>query len=210
MKDTAIKQWYNISVYVAGFLGLVLALGDWTFESKIILASTIFIFLQFFEEFAWPGGFAPMAMKVELKLDSSDPKEWPLNNLSAWYGNWWFALSVYFLALFLPDIHFLTLAVVLFSFAELLMHGLFFPIALKKIYNPGLLTTLIGLVPLSIAFFVGTDLSFSWLDYLLALGWIGLNYWLAFQSPIYKTLGKSSDRYAFSEEEVARGEKYLK
>ncbi|HFR3770816.1 TPA: HXXEE domain-containing protein [Streptococcus suis] len=66
----------------------------------------------------------------------------------------------------LPDVRFLTLAVALFTVAKLLMHGLFFPIALKKVYNPGLLTALIGLVPLSIAFFAGTDLSFTRLNYL--------------------------------------------
>ncbi|EFR43476.1 hypothetical protein [Streptococcus pseudoporcinus] len=132
MKNFLIRQWYNISVYVAGFLGLVLAVGNWSLEGKLILASTIFIFLHFFEEFGFPGGFPWVAIKVELKLEEDDATKWELNSLSSWFGNWWFALAVYILALLLPGVKFLTLAVFLFAFAELLMHGIFFPVSLKK------------------------------------------------------------------------------
>ncbi|WP_283205875.1 HXXEE domain-containing protein, partial [Streptococcus agalactiae] len=36
------------------------------------------------------------------------------------------------------------------AFAELAMHLFFFNLSLKKWYNPGLLTTLVGLVPVSV------------------------------------------------------------
>lgn len=136
MMTRLIKNWYFISVFMAGLFALVLGIGSWNWSQKMILVNTIFIFLHFFEEFGFPGGFPPIAMKTELKLASDDPTEWPLNHVSAWFGNWWFALSVYLLALCLPEVKFLTLTVALFSFAELAMHTLYFSAGTQKSLQP--------------------------------------------------------------------------
>lgn len=119
----------------------------------MILVSLIFSFLHFFEEFGFPGGFAGIAMKAELNIDVESPSDFPLNHVNAWFGNWWYAFAVYLLPLFFQKWHYMTLAVALFAFAELIMHGVFFPICIKKIYNAGLITTVIGLVPTSIIFY---------------------------------------------------------
>lgn len=211
MKKWIIKNWYLISAYIAGFFGLALALGDWSFTQKILLGSMIFIQLHFFEEFAFPGGFPWVGMKVEMRMVEDDPKKWPLNNLSAFWGNQWFAVAVYLLPLFIPQVRFLTLAVMVFAFAEILMHLVIFNIALKKWYNPGMFTAVFGLVPLSMAYLfktLGTGL-YTWLDLGIAIVWIGFNYWMAFRSPIYQALGKKSN-YAFSAEEVNRASRYMK
>ncbi|MCY7150905.1 HXXEE domain-containing protein [Streptococcus gallolyticus subsp. gallolyticus] len=210
MMTRLIKNWYFISVFMAGLFALVLGIGSWNWSQKMILVNTIFIFLHFFEEFGFPGGFPPIAMKTELKLASDDPTEWPLNHVSAWLGNWWFALSVYLLALCLPEVKFLTLTVALFSFAELAMHTLYFPLALKKVYNPGLITVLIGLAPMSVVYLLGQWQSFTIWDYLLALVWMFFQYWIAFRSPIYQKLGKYSQDYGFSKEEIARADWMMK
>lgn len=202
MKNYLIRNWYFISVFVAGLIGLALGLGDWDASQSMILVSMLFIFLHFFEEFGFPGGFAGMAVKAELKLDIDDPQKFPLNHANAWFGNWWYAFSVYFLALFFPNLRFMTLAVALFAFAEFAMHGLFFPIATKKIYNAGLITTLIGLVPASLIFLFGHISDFTGLDYLFAILWIAVNYWFAFRSPIYKGMEKYSQTYALTNEEA--------
>lgn len=211
MKNWIIKNWYLLSVYVASSFALILALGNWNFTQKILLCSIIFIQLHFFEEFACPGGFPWIGMKIELKMTENDPKKWPLNNASAFWGNQWFAVLVYLLPLFLPQIKFLTLAAIIFAFAELLMHLVYFNIALKTWHNPGIFTVVFGLVPLSVAYLYsiwGTGL-YSWLDLVIAFIWIVINYLIAFQSPIYKYLGKKTE-YSFSEEEVNRAAKYMK
>jgi hypothetical protein len=206
-----IKNWYYISVYIASIFTLLLALGDWSFTQKMIFASMIFIQLHFFEEFGFPGGFPWVGMKVELRIVDDDPRKWPLTNASAFWGNQWFAMAIYLLPLFLPQVKFLTLAVFVFAFFELLVHLIVFNVALKGLYNPGVLTTLFGLVPVSIVYLskiIGTGL-YSWVDLGIAFVWIVLNYWVAFRSPIYNAIGKKTE-YSFSEEEVNRAKRYMK
>lgn len=69
--------------------------------------------------------------------------------------------------LFCPNIPFLTLAVMIFAFAELAMHLFFFNLSLKKWYNPGLLTTLVGLVPVSVYYLAHDWKLYSGLDWFL-------------------------------------------
>ncbi|MGN0136668.1 HXXEE domain-containing protein [Anaerotignum sp.] len=151
-------------------------------------------------------------MRVERQIKDTNPQNWPFNQVSAMYGNLCFAVLVYILPFFLPDVRFLTLAAVLFAFAEVLMHGVVFNIALRDFYNPGLITSLFGLLPVSICYFVQTwgQHLYQGTDFLLAIVWIILNYWLAFLSPICKRLLQMNSRYAFTEEEVFRAERYIK
>lgn len=206
-----VKNWYLISVFIAGVYALILYFGDWNIREKMLLASSIFIFLHFFEEFAFPGGFPWVGMKVELGIKDNDPKDWPLNELNAMFGNWWFAVFVYLLPLFLPDVRFLTLAAALFAFLEVLMHLFFFNISLKTWYNPGLFTAVFGLMPVSLFYFyqVWDQHLYGWPDILLAVVWMGFNYWMGFRSPVYKTLGKKNGQWAFTQDEVERAG-YLK
>lgn len=206
-----IKNWYYVSVYIAAAFALILALGNWDLRQKMLLGSTFFIFLHFFEEFAFPGGFPYVGVKVELGIKDMDTSKWPLNQVNALFGNFCFAVLVYILPLFLSNVRFLTLAAAIFAFAEVLMHLVVFNIALKKWYNPGLLTAVFGLLPISLFYFsqVWSQHLYSGKDLILALVWIVFNYWLTFRSPIYKDLGKMSDRYGFTEEEVNRGKRYM-
>lgn len=206
-----VKNWYYIAAYIAGLFALVIALGDWNFTQKMLLTGMVFIQFHFYEEFGFPGGFAWVGLKIERGKVDDDPKKWPLNNASAFGGNEWFAVVVYLLPLFLPQVRFLTLAVFVFAFLELLGHLLIFNIGIKSWYNPGLLTTAFGLVPVSIFYFsktLGTGL-YTWLDLGIAIVWIASNYWFAFLSPICKALNKKTE-YAFSEEEVSRSARYIK
>lgn len=211
-KKKFFDTWYCVSVYIAAAFVLALVLGNWDIREKMLLGSSFFIFLHFFEEFGFPGGFPYVGMKVELRITDMDPRHWPLNQANAMFGNFCFAVLVYLLPLFLPDVRFLTLAAAIFAFAEVLMHLVVFNIALKTWYNPGLLTAVFGLLPISLWYFsqVWEQHLYSWGDVGLAIVWIGFNYWLAFRSPIYKKLGKLSDRYAFTEAEVSRGKRYIK
>lgn len=212
VKDKIIKNWYYISVYIAGFLALTLALGDWPIREKMLLGGAVFIFLHFFEEFGFPGGFPYVGVRVELGLKDLDTRKWPLNQVNAFFGNYCFAVLVYLLPLFLPQVSFLTLATALFAFAEVILHLLVFNIGLKTWYNPGLVTAVFGLLPVSLCYFqqVWGQGLYSWVDVVLAVLWLAFNYWLVFRSPIYKKLGKMSDRWAFTEEEVNRAARYMK
>lgn len=210
MKEWIVKNWYLLVVHLVGIFALILALGDWNFSQKILLCSMIFIQLHFFEEFSCPGGFPYVGVKIELKKEHLPPTEWSLNNASAFWGNEWFAIAVYLSALLFPNIKFLTLAVVLFAFIELLGHLVIFNILLKKFYNPGLYTTLFGLVPLALVYIIKMPMGemYQWSHYLIALIWIVCNYWIAFRSPIYEYFGRKT-KYSVTDEEMKLAKRYM-
>ncbi|MGI6212112.1 MAG: HXXEE domain-containing protein [Anaerovoracaceae bacterium] len=202
------NNWYSISAYLAGFVGMIMAMGEWDIRQRMVLGSCIFLFLHFYEEFAFPGGFPNMGVRVELKITDPDPVNWPLNQLNSMVGNWWFAVVLYFGALLLPGVKFLTLSVAVFGILEAVMHTTYFNISIKKRYNPGMLTADLGLLPISIWYLVQYAGIYRWSDLGLALVWIFGNYWFVFRSPFYQWMGKKK-KYAFTEAEAARGMQYM-
>lgn len=102
---------------------------------------------------------------------------------------------VYVLPIILPNVRFLTLAAMIFLFAEVLMHLIMFPIRLKTFYNAGLVTT-IGLGIIACCYFFGDTFNvnmFRWYDYVLAVVWFGVNFLFFFRSKLYWNLGKKPD-----------------
>lgn len=205
-----IHHWYQFAVFIAGLVALVITFGRWNLLQTTILGSLLLIHLHFYEEMGFPGGFPWIGMNVELGLAETDSRKWDLNQLSALWGNEWFALLVYVLPLFVLQWHWLSLAAVIFAFAELAMHFIFFSLKLRKIYNPGWLTAVLGLTPLSLNYLCRAPLTrlYSWSDWLFALLWIVFNYWMAFRSPIYKHFG-AMKQYSFTKEEVERARPYM-
>ena len=202
MKNTFAKfvnHWFDISVFLAGFVALIAIFAPLTIVQKLLLASIITLFLHFFEEFGWPGGFAYMGVKLLLGSDEKDSAKWNSNNLSSMYGNWGFLLLIYVLPLFVPAASVFTLAAMMFNFAELLMHLILFNVRLKQCYNPGLITAVFGLTPISLYYFTSVfDASmFVWYDYALAVLWFAFVFWLCFRSPLYWWLGKK-EGYPFT------------
>ena len=61
-----VNNWYYISVYLAGVVMVLAVLLPVGMVSKLILASIALLYLHFFEEFGWPGGFPYLGVKVLL------------------------------------------------------------------------------------------------------------------------------------------------
>lgn len=194
-----INNWYIISVVLAILTVFIIIFGNWNFTQMIILGLIVCLFLHFYEEFGFPGGFPYMGVKVLLGKDELDQKKWNANNLNSIFGNWGFLLLVYFLPLFLPGVRFLTLAAIIFSFLELFMHLVLFNVRLKSFYNPGLITAVFGMTPLAIIYFIGISGSvhYYWYEYLFALLWCIAVFVFCFRSPLYWSLGKK-DGYPFT------------
>lgn len=204
-----IMKWYEFMPYVAGCYALILAFGHWSFQGKILLASIICIHLHFYEEFGLPGGFAWGGIKVEMKKVSPDVSKWPLNQASALFGNEWFAIVVYLLALLCPQWRWTILAVFLFAYLEFLMHWVIFNIGLRTWYNPGAWTAVI-LTILSIIYlcnYVPTE-RFSWPDVIISLLWVGLNYWIGFRSPLFKYFN-NKQKYTFTQDDLEKSRPYM-
>lgn len=210
MMTRIIQHWYELAIYIATGVALLLALGTWTFEQRILLISLCLIHVHFFEEFGFPGGFVWGGLKVEQRQVDPDVSRWPLNMLSAWWGNEWFAFFVYLLPLLFSQYHWLVLAAVIFAFAEGIMHLVVFNIGLRSWYNPGLVTAVFGLVPVSVWYLFQSvpQARFTWLDFVIAIVWIGVNYWLAFKSPICRYL-TAKTKYRLSRREVMKAKIYM-
>jgi hypothetical protein len=205
-----LKNWYKISVLIAGLIFVIALIAPLDFRAKMVLGAMAMIHLHFYEEMGYTGGFPFMGEYLELHITNTDPKSWDLNLATTAWGNEYFAVAVYLLALLLPQYRWLTLAVMLFAFLEFAMHTFFFPIKMKFWYNPGLLTAFFGLTPISICYFIGNhQYYFNWVDYVLAIVWIVFNYWMAFKSPIYKKLGQLK-QYSFGQDSVQQSLKWLK
>lgn len=205
-----LKNWYKISIFIAALVFVITLLGDFDFRAKLVLGSLAIIHLHFYEEMGYPGGFPFVGEYMELHVSDPDPRSWDLNLATTAWGNEYFAVAVYLLALLLPQYRWMTLAVMLFAFLELVMHAVVFPIRMEFWYNPGLLTALFGLAPLAIYYFIGnTQYHFNWIDYVLAIVWDIFNYWMAFKSPIYKRLARLK-QYSFGPESAEQSLKWLK
>lgn len=196
----AINIWHYISVYLAGLTALIALFAPVDPVQKCLLASITVLFLHFFEEFGYPGGFPLMGMKVMMNSDEMDSTKWDCNNLSSMFGNWGFLLLIYVLPLILPNVRFLTLSAMLFLFAEVFMHLILFPVKLKTFYNAGQITAVLGLGFIGCYYFstVFDASMFVWYDYVLAVVWFVAVFMFCFRSRLYWNLGKK-DGYALTD-----------
>lgn len=187
-----VNNWHNISVYIAGAIFVIVALFVTDSLQKVLLLSAAVLFLHFFEEFGWPGGFPFLGMKVMMRSDETDSTKWNCNNLSSMFGNWIAGTLLYILPAFFLNIKFLTLAAILLSVAELIMHLITFNVKERTLYNPGAITAIFGLTPIACYYFLNIyDASLYALhDYVFAFLWFAVIFWFCYRSPVYWNLGK--------------------
>ena len=186
-----INNWHNVSFLLAIFTALIAFAVD-DIVQKILLASIAVLFLHFFEEFGFPGGFPWMGVKILLNSNEMNSAKWNCNNLNSMFGNWSFLILVYALPLILSDVRFLLLAAMIFSLMELAMHLILFNVKRKTLYNPGMLTGVFGLAPIAIYYFANVHDGglFVWSDYVAAVAWCVVVFWFSFRSPLYWSLGR--------------------
>ena len=198
-----VNNWHYVSLALAAITAVLAVILPFDATQSCILAAIAILFLHFFEEFGFPGGFPLVGIKVMMGSDDMDKRNWHCNNLSSLFGNWGFLLAIYVLALLLPGVRFLTLSAMMFLFAEVLMHFVIFPARLRWAYNPGMVSTL-GLLGVGLVYFltVFDPAVFAWYEYALAVVWFVAVFLFCFRSKLYWTLGDKpgfdlSDRSAF-------------
>ena len=189
---TIINNWYNISIGLAVITALIAVFGTNDPMQRVLLAFATVLFLHFFEEFGFPGGFPLMGVQIMLRSDEMDSTKWDCNNLNCMFGNWTAQFLIYILPLLLSGVRFLTMAAIVLSVAECVMHFLTFTIKMKKIYNPGLITTLFGIVPILCYYFmrVYDPAAYYWYDYVLAVVYFIIVFGFCYRSPLYWKLGR--------------------
>lgn len=187
-----VNNWYNISLGLAAVTALIAVFGTNDPMQRVLLAFATVLFLHFFEEFGYPGGFPLMGVQILLGSAEMDSTKWGSNNLNGMFGNWTTQLLVYILPLFLPGVRFLTMAAIVLSVMEVMMHMFIFIVKRKKIYNPGLITTMFGILPILCYYFVKVyDTStYFWYDYVIAVIYFVIVFFFCFRSPLFWKLGK--------------------
>jgi len=205
------RNWYWFNGVIAAIAAVVLAVawGDLTVIQRIMLGQFIVLNLHFIEEFRLPGGFPLIANTVEKHSDR--PTHYPLNQWTAWAGNNWFAFVVYLPAVIWPDATWLALSVTMFGFLEVVMHTTAMNALLRSWYNPGVATSILGFLPLSIAYLVhvhATGGSFTWWEWVLSLAWPLANYFIVFNWLLVGRLSNRNTRFPFTEDDMARGRRW--
>lgn len=201
-----LRHWYEVSALVGLAALSVLAIygGRLSVTERLLIANFAVMNLHFFEEFAYPGGFPVVANIYMLK--GIRPEE-GLNQVSAVFGNWWFAYVVYLLPVFVHPCLALVLSPPVFGLVEVVMHGAVLPLMLKRFNNPGLWTSLFGFLPLGVAHVAyghQHDHAAGW-DFALAFLYSMATYVLVFRIFANKVLGRLGAHYRFAPEEIARG-----
>lgn len=207
------RNWYWLNGAIASLatIALVVLWADLSVIQRLMLGQFIVINLHFVEEFRLPGGFPLIANTVEKKSDK--PTHYPLNQWNACAGNNWFAVVVYLPAFIWHETTWLTLAVTLFGFLEVVMHLGAFNVLLRNWFNPGLVTSLFGFLPLGIVYFVhavSTGGQIAWWEWAVAAAWPVANYFIVFNWLLTAVLASRDTRFPFTADEMARGDRWTR
>ena len=150
------KHWHDIGIGFAAVIsiGMIVfmmrspkkrpraqALSVWNFVALL---------LHQCEEYRLPGYFPGQFNGGVFK--SETPDHYPLNTQLAMMINTAFAYPVYVLPVLFPKKVWLGLAPVLMGFAQVIVHGIVFPLRAKARYGPGFMTALCLHLPIGIAY----------------------------------------------------------
>ncbi|MFN8048845.1 MAG: HXXEE domain-containing protein [Ancrocorticia sp.] len=208
-----LRHWYDISLWIAIaiFVSLIVLWGDISVMQRFAIANLGVIFLHFFEEFGFPGGFGKLANTL-LFDDSPAIERYPLNQLSVWVGNWGFAVMFYLPPIFFPNVIWLGLMPMLFGMVgQLFSHAVLNNMMLKKAglrygYNSGLATALLGHTPLAVGYIIyisGNSLATLW-DWTIAVAYMIFAYLVVFRKGIITGMAKVNSPHPFDAIELGR------
>ena len=204
-----LKNWYNING-VVGILTIIVAIVFWE-KMSLLQGLAVLNFgvlnLHVFEEFQLPGGFPMFANTMFAMKDSPRPDRYPLNRMSALLTNWATALILYVPPIIWPDAVWFGIAPILFGgAAQLLIHGIYNNILLKRLYNAGLCAVVFGHVPIMIVYIryiVTHNMATPW-DWVVGITIMVAWYVIGVRLIINNTLKNINSPYPFDDDEMKR------
>ncbi len=212
-----LKHWHTISLF-AGIYIIAGTLDFWdslTYLQVLSLLNLGVIFLHFYEEFGFPGGFPKFANTLFNPKDSTPDlaDRYPLNAMSALWINWGTALFLYLPPVLFPDVIGLGLAPMLFGgVAQVIVHGIVNNKILKTWYNSGLATSVLGHLPLLILYIQhieNQNLATIW-DYVIGMILMIVWYVIVIRILIPKLWESKNSPYPFSKEVMDKFDKLYK
>jgi len=153
---------------LALFIWLIIVGSTMDTITLILWISLLTLFAHQFEEWRWPGWFPGMLNVVLFRSD--DPWRFPLNVRSGFVVNVVVGWGSYLLAaLFGERALWLAMATILVSVGNCVLHLIVIPIRGRIPYNPGMATSLVLFLPVSVWFFVTVWSSMSVGDVVVGL-----------------------------------------
>jgi hypothetical protein len=164
------RHWFD----VGGVLGVILAIwlvisgSTMTTLSLLLWLSLLSLFAHQVEEWRWPGWFPGMLNVVLFR--ANDPWRFPLNIRSGLAVNVGVGWLGYLLAAILAErALWLALATIMVSMNNCVLHLFVLPIRGRMPYNPGMATSLLFFVPISIWFLIEFLPTMSALDIIIGV-----------------------------------------
>lgn len=151
------NNWFRIgfAAFVAMAFCGVLFLRDMGTVRALLYASMMALFLHQFEEYQFPGGGPVVINRYFYGADESLYRHYP--------GNWNSSMVVnllsyvfYGLALAFPDLTWLGMATMFFNLYQVLGHGIQMNVKMRTWYNPGMATSVLLFLPISVAYIAVT------------------------------------------------------
>jgi hypothetical protein len=148
------NHWQDLGL---GFALILLVLlpqysGGMTPLSVVLWINLVALFLHQFEEYRFPGYFPGMINQVMFKSDQ--PDRFPLNTNTALIVNLTVGWLAYALAaVFAEQAVWLGIGVILVSVGNFIAHTFIFNIKGRTYYNPGMVTSIVLFLPISVYFF---------------------------------------------------------
>ncbi len=164
------RHWFDVGAMLglALFIWLIIVGSTMDTITLILWISLLTLFAHQFEEWRWPGWFPGMLNVVLFRSD--DPWRFPLNVRSGFVVNVVVGWGSYLLAaLFGERALWLAMATILVSVGNCVLHLIVIPIRGRIPYNPGMATSLVLFLPVSVWFFVTVWSSMSVGDVVVGL-----------------------------------------
>ncbi|KAI0008036.1 hypothetical protein F4779DRAFT_589170 [Xylariaceae sp. FL0662B] len=199
-------NWYHVNAGVA-VLALSILADYWhhfDLVQRCIIADFAVMNLHHWEEFGFPGGFTGVCNIA--RYGSDRPAHYPLNQIIAAFGNNWFNYVVYLPPLSPPNATWLPLCPMAFGLLEVLGHGVLMNALVRRLYNPGLATSLFGFLPIGVIYLKHAYARnlITGLDWALAAVFAMANYYVIFYYIGIGFMGSKNTAYAFTKEEMGR------
>jgi len=145
------------AVGAAVAIALVANWGDWTIQRKLLAGSVIVLVLHVWEEWRFPGGLHYAYNRQMGGNDNDAADRYPMSELTDSLTNLGGTLAGAAAVVWAGDSWPAAIAVALVCLLESIVHplvGLRFRKQFRTVYNPGLFTTALGFLPLTIAYIV--------------------------------------------------------
>ncbi len=155
LKKGHILYTWHLWGLAAGAITAVYVILTWkghSWPQNLLFLNFIALTLHQWEEYGWPGGFPPMMNTV--MYHSPRPLSFPLNVLSSFLINVVLAWGLFLGAAFVYPIEVWPgIIAISVSAGNAVAHIFVFNIRGKQWYNPGMLTSLLFYIPLTVLFF---------------------------------------------------------